>query len=146
MNDISLIKAGRCECHLQRVGNVACFHRRTKLPGDDVAREVVEDRRQVIPAPADDLEVGEVGLPELIGRRRLVFELVGGLYHGECRACDQVMRLQKAIHACFRDEVRHLVRERHGQFAGRQLRPLERHVENFPAHIVRNAVPGTAWP
>ena len=39
-----------------------------ELPGDDVAGEVVKDRGQVEPAPTDDLEVGEVGLPELVGR------------------------------------------------------------------------------
>ena len=39
---------------------------------DDVPGMVVEDRREVEPAPADDLEVGEVGLPELFGRRGLV--------------------------------------------------------------------------
>ena len=39
------------------------LHRRAKLPGDDVAREVVEYGRQIKPAPADDLEIGEVGLP-----------------------------------------------------------------------------------
>lgn len=37
-----------------------------QFPGDDVAGEVVENRRQVHPAPADDLEVGEVRLPHQI--------------------------------------------------------------------------------
>jgi site-specific DNA recombinase len=38
---------------------------------DDVAREVVEDGGQVEPAPTDDFQIGEVGLPKLIGRRGL---------------------------------------------------------------------------
>ena len=52
---------------LQGVGHVLRLHRCTQLPGDDVAREVVEHCRQVVPAPADDLQVGEVGLPQLVG-------------------------------------------------------------------------------
>ena len=38
----------------------------TNLPSHDVAREVVEHCRQMIPAPTGNLEVGEVRLPELI--------------------------------------------------------------------------------
>ena len=33
---------------------------------DDIAREVVEDSRQVEPAPTDDFQIGEVGLPKLM--------------------------------------------------------------------------------
>jgi hypothetical protein len=39
-----------------------------ELPGDDVAAVIVEDGRQIEPAPADDLQIGEVGLPELVRR------------------------------------------------------------------------------
>src|SRR5271157_5366509 len=39
------------------------------------SREVVEHRGQIEPAPADDLEVGKVGLPKLVGCCRLVREL-----------------------------------------------------------------------
>jgi hypothetical protein len=53
---------------------------------------VVEDCREIEPAPADDLEVGEVGLPQLVRRGGLVPELLGGLDHDEGRAGDQVMR------------------------------------------------------
>src|ERR1700727_2777695 len=45
-------------------------------------------------APADDLEIGEVGLPKLVGCRRLVPELVGGLDNDKGWAADQVMSLQ----------------------------------------------------
>jgi len=49
-------------------------HGREQLPGDDVAREVVEHRRQVGPAPADDLEVGEepVDVPGRVGQEDVV--------------------------------------------------------------------------
>ena len=51
-------------------------HVRAKLPRDDVTAVIVEDRAEIEPAPADDLEIGEVGLPKLVDGRRLVFELV----------------------------------------------------------------------
>jgi hypothetical protein len=38
-----------------------------QLPGQDVAREVVEHGGQVEPAPADDLEVGEVVCQSWLG-------------------------------------------------------------------------------
>ena len=46
-------------CCLQRQieggGDILGAHRRAQLPGDDVAREVVEHARQVEPAPTDYL-------------------------------------------------------------------------------------------
>ena len=65
-------------CHqgvLQRVGNISGGG--TEPPVDDVAPVGIKDRREVEPSPGDDLEVGEVGLPELVGVQRLVMELVG---------------------------------------------------------------------
>ena len=64
---------------------------------DDVAGEVVEDRRQVEPSPADDLEISEVRLPELVWRRRLILELVRGLHHDEGWAGDQIVSLEQPI-------------------------------------------------
>ena len=69
--------------HLQCIGDVLGFHRGAQLPGDDVTREVVEDGREIEPSPADDLQVREVGLPELIDGGRLVFKLIGRLHHDE---------------------------------------------------------------
>ena len=66
---------------VERGGDVGSAHRGAEPPGDDVAREVVEHRRQIVPAPAGDLEVGEVGLPELVDRGGLVLELVRRLDH-----------------------------------------------------------------
>src|SRR5713226_8306721 len=81
----------------QGLGDVFSPHRRAQLPGDDVTREVVEDRRQVEAAPADDLEIGEVGLPQLVRRRRLVLELIGSLQDDEGWAGYQVMSLEQPI-------------------------------------------------
>jgi hypothetical protein len=39
-----------------------------QLPGDDKARVVIEDGGEIVPPPTNDLEVGEVSLPELVGR------------------------------------------------------------------------------
>ncbi len=36
-------------------------HRGTKPPSDDVAREVIEHGREIVPTPSGDLEAGEVG-------------------------------------------------------------------------------------
>ena len=67
-------------------------------------------------AAAGDLEVGEVGLPELIDRRGLVLELVRRLDHHIGWTGDQVMGLQQPIDRRFRDEVLPLIGEPHGQF------------------------------
>lgn len=78
------------EREVQRVGDILGPHVGAQLPGDDVAREVVEHRRQIEPPPADDLQICEIGLPELVGRCGLVVELVGCLDDDEGRAGDQV--------------------------------------------------------
>lgn len=68
--------------------------------GDDVTREVVEDRAQVEPTPADDPETGEVGLSELIDGGCLVFELICGFDDDERRAGDKVVGLEQAMTRC----------------------------------------------
>ena len=80
MFGINLIKPCGSERHLQSIGDIVGLHRRTQLPGHDVAREVIEDRRKVEPASTSHLQVREIGLPELVWRRRLVLELFGRLH------------------------------------------------------------------
>ena len=70
------IAAGRGQSVLEGRGHVPGAHGGAEAPGDDVATVVVEDRRQVEPSPADDLEVGEVGLPELVRTGRLLVEFI----------------------------------------------------------------------
>ena len=41
--------------HRQRVGDIGGGHGGAQLPGQDVAREVIEHGRQIEPAPADHL-------------------------------------------------------------------------------------------
>src|SRR5271168_4867904 len=78
-------------------GHILRLHRRAQLPGDDIAREVVKRRAEIEPAPAGHLEIGEVGLPELVWRRRLVLELIGGLHDDVGWTGNQVMGLEQPI-------------------------------------------------
>src|SRR5271170_1565228 len=123
------------------IRDILGLHRRTELPGDDVAREVVEDCRQIKPAPADDLEVGEVGLPELIGCGSLILEFVGCLDHDEGRTRNQVVRLEQSIHRGFRDKIAFGIGEACGEFARRQLRHVQSHRDDAFAHLVGDAIP-----
>ena len=85
------------QSQVQRVRHVPGLHRRTELPGDDVAAVVVQDCREIEPAPADHLQICEVGLPKLVRPRCLVPELVCRRQYHIGRAGDQIVRLQDAI-------------------------------------------------
>ncbi len=97
VNDVNLIATRRCQSQVQRVRHVLSPHVCAEFPRDDVAAVIVQDRTKIEPAPADDLQVGEVGLLQLVDSRRLVFELTGRFDHDEGWAGDQVVRLQHAI-------------------------------------------------
>jgi len=105
------VAARGLEGEVQRVGDVLGAHVGAQLPGDNVAREVVEHGRQIHPAPSDDLEVGKIGLPHLVRSRGLGVERIGGLDDDIGRAGDQVVGLQQAINRDFRHEVALLVGE-----------------------------------
>ena len=60
------VEPGTRQGQLERFLDVGGRHSGGELPGQAVAGVVIEHLGQVIPAPALDLEVGEVGLPELI--------------------------------------------------------------------------------
>ena len=108
----------RCgQRQVQRGHDIGGAHVGAQLPGDDVAGEVVQHRREVVPAPACNLEIGEVGLPHLVDGSRLVFELIRRLDYQIGRACDQIVGLQQAIDRGFRDKVTSLVGEAHSQLA-----------------------------
>ena len=144
MQDRGAVAARCLEGQVQRVSDVLCAHVGAQFPGNDVARVVVEHGRQVHPAPPDDLEVGEVGLPHLVRPGGLRVELVGGLDHGVGQTGDQVMGLQEAVNRGFRHEVALLVGEAHRQFARGKLGRLERHLDDLRADILGDAVPHPA--
>ena len=90
--------ATRClKRQLNRICHILGTHICAELPCDDVAAVIIQYRAEVIPAPTDDLEVGEVGLPHLVDRGGLVRELIGGLDHHIVRRSDQI--------SCFQDTV-----------------------------------------
>ncbi len=94
----NLITARSLKGQFQRVGDITSSHRRTQLPGDNISREVVQNGGEVIPAPANDLDVGKVCLPHLVDGGGLVAELMGSLEDNEGRTGDQIMSLEQAIH------------------------------------------------
>jgi len=76
MNDVNLIEPRGLQRQVQCFRDVPDFHRRAELPGNDVAREVVQYRAEIEPAPADYLEVGEVY------KARAQSDGVDGPFHG----------------------------------------------------------------
>ena len=60
MHDPDLVDPRFGSGQVQRLHHVDGLHRRPEHPGDDVARVVIQHRREVVPAPAHDLQVGEV--------------------------------------------------------------------------------------
>ncbi len=59
---------------------------------------IVQDCAVIEPAPIDDLEIGEVGLPKLVDGRCLVLELIGCFQNDEGRAGNQIMGLECPIY------------------------------------------------
>ena len=76
---------------VQRVSDILSPHRAAQPPRNDVAGEVIQNVEQIEPTPADDLEVGEVGLPHLVGAGGLGLEIVRSFHHDIGRTTDQIM-------------------------------------------------------
>ena len=92
MNDDHLIEPGRRQRQIECGGDILRLHRGAELPGDIEAREVVEHGGEIVPAPPRDLEIGEVGLPELAGRRGLVLERLSRFDDDVGGAGDEIVR------------------------------------------------------
>ena len=133
MNNGHLIETGGRQRQIERGGDVLRLHGRTELPGDNEAREVVQHRGEIVPAPARDLEIGEVSLPELVGRRGLVLKLLGRFDDDLGRAGDKIVRFQQPINRGLRDKVFLLVGEAHRQFPRAEFRLIQRQVDNLAA-------------
>ena len=87
----------RRQRQFDRISHVLSAHVRAEFPRDDVAAVVIQDRAEIIPTPADDLEVGKVGLPHLVDCRGFVLELIGRFDHYVIRRSDQVSCFENAI-------------------------------------------------
>ena len=96
MHDPDLVDPRFGSGQVQRLHHVDGLHRRPEHPGDDVARVVIQHRREVVPAPAHDLQVGEVGLPQLVRPMRRMPERLRGREHDVGRTRDQVVGLEDA--------------------------------------------------
>ena len=97
MNDVNLVAAGSLQSQVQGIRDILSPHIGAKLPRDDVAAVIVQDRAEIEPTPPQHFEIGEVGLPKLVDGCCLVFEFVGGLEHNEGGTGDQVMCFQNPI-------------------------------------------------
>jgi hypothetical protein len=97
MLDADARQAGTAQGDRQCVRDIGRGHGRAQLPGQDVAREVVEHGRQIEPAPTDHPQVGKVGLPELMGGGGWLSEGIGRLHQDEGGAGDQVVCLQAPV-------------------------------------------------
>jgi hypothetical protein len=58
VDDLCPVEPRGLQRQVQRGGDILGLHGCAQLPGDDVAREVVEDSRLVEPAPTDDFQIG----------------------------------------------------------------------------------------
>jgi len=108
---------GRLKGEIKCVRHVFSPHVGAELPRDDVTAVIVENSAEIEPAPAENLDIGEVCLPELVNGRCLIFELTGRLDDDEGGPSDQIMGLQHAVHCRFRYKTALLISERHCQLA-----------------------------
>jgi len=92
-----VIAARGCQSQLNRIRHVFSPHVGAKLPSNDIATVIIEDRAEVIPTPANDLEVGKVGLPHLVYGNGFIFELGGSFDHHMGWCSDQISDLQNAV-------------------------------------------------
>src|SRR5680860_178033 len=97
MEYVGLIAARSLKGQFQRISHIRCFHRGTEFPGNDVARVIIKDGREIEPSPTNDLEIGKIGLPHLVYGSGFVLELAGGLDDNEGWTGNQIMSLQQAI-------------------------------------------------
>ena len=93
------------------------------------------------PAPDDDLQVGKVGLPHLVGPHGLGVERICCIDHHIGRAGVQVVGLEKLVNAGFGDEVARFVGELHRQFPRRPFGLFQRQLDDLVMDVYRDPVP-----
>jgi len=85
--------------------DIGAAHGGGQSPGQDVARIVVQHGAEIVVAPIDHLELGEISLPQLVDLLGRFVELVLGTNDLKHRAGDQIIALEDAIHARLADEI-----------------------------------------
>src|ERR1051325_5615135 len=136
-----LVQACRGERHKQRLLHIRGGHCGCELPGNDVARKVIQHRGEVIPTPTLDLEVGEICLPEFMDALGGMLVLLCCAHHSEGRTLHQVKTLQDAVCAGFRDEIAFFIGEKPGNLPGRAVWMFQCQFHHLLLHFLRNAVP-----
>ena len=101
VSDFDLVEPRSLQGEVQGFLRLDGSHICTELPADNVAREIIKNGREVELAPANHLQISEVGLPHLIWPSGLILELIGRLDDDEGWARDQISGLQDAIDAGF---------------------------------------------
>lgn len=95
----------RFQREVERVGHIFGFHRGAELPRDNITAVIIQDGAEVKPpllqqrasGTTDNLEIGETGLPKLVGACGFIAELIGRLHHDMRRRRYQIFCLQDAI-------------------------------------------------
>ena len=65
-----------------------------------------QDRAEIEPSPAENFDIGKVGLPKLVDPSCLIFKLVRRLKHDEGGSGDQIMvALHSAATSANRSEI-----------------------------------------
>ena len=65
LHGIGLVQPTDLRRQVECGGDVLGLHCGAQLPSHDIAREAVEHTRQIEPAPANYLEIGKIGLPQI---------------------------------------------------------------------------------
>ncbi len=61
--NIDLIQPAFSHRQIQRVSDALRLHRHAELPCENIARVVVQNRQEVAPTPADNLQIGDGFMP-----------------------------------------------------------------------------------
>ena len=66
MLDRGLVDPGRIYGQIQSPDDIVAGHGCKELPGNDVVAVIIQNGREIVPAPADYLQICEVRLPQLM--------------------------------------------------------------------------------
>jgi len=131
----------RGQSQVQRHFDILSGHGLAEPPGDNITGIVIQYGRQIIPAPADNLQIGKIGLPELIDPAGRMFKLIFGRDQAIGRRGDQVVSLEDPIDAGFRDKIPLMIRDLTGDLPAGFLRILPGYLHHPLLLPLRNRIP-----